>query len=214
MRYWVPKGTQHPKPNTAQGDPVWPTGATTRLCRRVAHTWALRLTPTVCPFPNYRGGRWGRAVGRGASGAIPGPSGFPDRPFWFVLAELCNNNYDLGPDGRPAAPPVRAWAKHRPGLGGARRAVHVRRRVSGRTGRLDGLNGHLAKSVTATSGVAPDARSAARCARSGAASPRVWVGGSVGAGSWEGGFRCVSGAFRFSRSPFLVCTGRIMQRQL
>ena len=62
MRYWVPKGTQHPKPNTAQGDPVWPTGATTRLCRRVAHTWALRLTPTVCPFPNYRAPPMGRPL--------------------------------------------------------------------------------------------------------------------------------------------------------
>jgi hypothetical protein len=100
---------------------------------------------------------------------------------------LCNGNYDLGPDTQPAAPPVRAWAKHRPGLGGARRAVHVRRRVSGSTGRLDGRNGHLAKAVTATSGVASDARSAARCARSGAASPRVRVGGSAGAGGWEGG---------------------------
>ena len=119
---------------------------------------------------------------------------------------MCNGNYDLGPDTQPAAPPVRAWAKHRPGLGGARRAVHVRRRVIGSTGRLDGRNGHLAKAVTATSGVAPAARSAARCARSGAASPRVRVGGSVEAGGWEGGFRCVSGAFRFSRSPFLVCT--------
>ena len=62
MRYWVPKGTQHPKPNTAQGGPVWPTGATTRLCRRVAHTWALRLTPTVCPFPNYRAPPMGRPL--------------------------------------------------------------------------------------------------------------------------------------------------------
>ena len=72
--------------------------------------------------------------------------------------------------------------------------MHVRRRVSGRTGtgRLDGRNrngrnGHLAKATTATSGVAPDARSAARCARSGAASPRVRVGGIGGGGRLGGG---------------------------
>ena len=92
--------------------------------------------------------------------------------------------------------------------------MHVRRRVSGRTGtgRLDGRNrngrnGHLAKATTATSGVAPDARSAARCARSGAASPRVRVGGSVGADGWEGGLPVrFRGLPVFQIALFLVCT--------